>query len=58
VIAALYADLGDKESAFQWLDAAYQERDLMMRLKADFLLDSLRSNPRFAELVRKVGLPE
>jgi hypothetical protein len=56
---ALYADLGEKDQAFQWLNTAYYERDrLMLGLKADFPLDSLRSDPRFAELVRKVGLPQ
>ena len=58
-IAGMYADLGDKDQAFQWLNTAYQERDwLLVNLKTDFLLDSLRSDPRFAELVRKVGLPQ
>jgi len=57
-IAALYADWGDKDQAFQWLNTAYQERDEgLVSLKTDFLLDPLRSDPRFAELVRKVGLP-
>jgi TolB-like protein len=58
-IASLYADLGDKDQAFRWLDTAYQERDLfLLGLKTDFLLDPLRSDQRFAELVRKVGLPQ
>jgi hypothetical protein len=58
-IAGLYSDLGDKEQAFQWLNTAYQERDLyLLGLKTDFLLDPLRSDVRFAELVRKVGLPQ
>jgi len=59
-IAALYADLGDKDEAFRWLNTAYQERDSLslLGLKTDFLLDPLRSDPRFAELVRKVGLPQ
>jgi eukaryotic-like serine/threonine-protein kinase len=58
-IAELYADLGDKDQAFRWLNTAYQERDFwLMSLKTDFLLDPLRSDPRFAELVRKVGLPQ
>ena len=58
-IAQLYADLGNKDQAFKWLNTAYQERDFnLIGLKTDFLLDPLRSDPRFAELVRKVGLPQ
>jgi len=58
-IAQLYADLGDKEHAFEWLNVAYQERnDDLIGLKTQFTLDSLRPDPRFAELVRKVGLPQ
>jgi serine/threonine protein kinase/TolB-like protein len=58
-IAQLYADLGDKDQAFRWLNTAYQERDSSLEgLKTDFLLDPIRSDPRFAELVRKVGLPQ
>jgi eukaryotic-like serine/threonine-protein kinase len=58
-IAILYAELGDKDQAFRWLNTAYQERDTYLYgLRTDFLLDPLRSDPRFAELVRKVGLPQ
>ena len=58
-IATMYADLGDKDQAFQWLNAAYQEREEgMLGLKTDFSLDPLRSDPRLAELVLKVGLPQ
>jgi serine/threonine protein kinase/tetratricopeptide (TPR) repeat protein len=58
-IAGFYADLGDKDQAFHWLNAAYQERDFFLfGLKTDFLLDPLRSDPRFAELLRKMGLPQ
>jgi len=54
-----YAELGDKEEAFQWLNTAFQEHDEdLMSLKTDFTLDPIRSDPRFAELVRKVGLPQ
>jgi len=57
-IAQLYADLGNKDQVFKWLNTAYQERDFnLIGLKTDFLLDTLRSDPRFTELVRKVGLP-
>jgi serine/threonine protein kinase len=59
VIATLYADLGDKDQAFRWLNTAYQERDWLLEgLKTNFLLDPLRSDPRFLELVREVGLPQ
>jgi len=58
-IAQLYAELGDKEQAFHWLDTAYAERDFWLTgLNTDFALDPIRSDPRFAELVRKVGLPQ
>ena len=59
LLPTLYADLGDKDQAFRWLNTAYQEHDwLLVDLKTDFLLDPIRSDPRFAELVRKVGLPQ
>jgi len=58
-IAQSYAELGDKNQAFLWLNTCYQERNPeMLSLKTDFRLDSIRSDPRFAELVRKVGLPQ
>ena len=58
-ISRFYADLGDKERAFQWLDTAYREHDwLLQGLNTFYQFDSLRSDPRFAELVRKVGLPQ
>ncbi|MGA7515140.1 MAG: protein kinase [Candidatus Sulfotelmatobacter sp.] len=58
-IAQLYAELGDKDQAFMWLNTAFQERDWwLMELKTDFALDPIRADPRFAELVRKVGLPQ
>jgi len=58
-LATLYASLGDKDQAFRWLDAAYGDRNLgLMRLNSDFLLDPVRSDERFAELVRRVGLPQ
>jgi eukaryotic-like serine/threonine-protein kinase len=58
-IAQLYAQLGDKDQAFMWLNTALQEHDWSLTgLKTDFALDPIRSDPRFAELVRKVGLPQ
>ena len=58
-IAALYADLGDKDHAFEWLSTAYQEHDEnLTALRTDAAMDSLRSDPRYAELVRKIGFPQ
>jgi TolB-like protein/predicted Ser/Thr protein kinase len=58
-IAVLYAGLVDKDEAFKWLNTAYQERDWQMEaLNTDFMLDPLRPDPRFTELVRRMGLPQ
>jgi TolB-like protein/Tfp pilus assembly protein PilF len=57
-IARYYADLGDKEKAFEWLSTGYREHDFLLdQLNTAFQMDNIRSDPRFAELVRKVGLP-
>jgi eukaryotic-like serine/threonine-protein kinase len=57
-IAEIYADLGDKDHAFEWLNTAYQEHDpWLYAIRTDFTMDSLRSDPRYADLVRKIGLP-
>ena len=54
-----YAGLGDKEQAFAWLEKAYEERrDRIVWLNVDPLLEPLRSDPRFQDLVRRVGLPQ
>jgi eukaryotic-like serine/threonine-protein kinase len=58
LIADLYSDLGDRDHAFEWLSTAYQEHDsYLLNLRVDPLFDSLRSDPRYAELVRKIGFP-
>jgi hypothetical protein len=58
-IAQYYADLGDKDHAFEWLNTAFQEHDTALTaLRTDFLLDSLHPDPRYAEVVRKIGLPQ
>ncbi|HUA14481.1 MAG TPA: tetratricopeptide repeat protein [Verrucomicrobiae bacterium] len=59
IIARLYSDLGEKDKAFEWLDTAYREHDsLLIALTSWPQFDSLRSDPRFDELMRKVGLPK
>jgi eukaryotic-like serine/threonine-protein kinase len=57
-IAGLYNDLGDKDHAIEWLNTAYQEHDAyLVELPTDFVFDSLRSDPRYVALVRKIGFP-
>jgi tetratricopeptide (TPR) repeat protein len=57
-IATLYAALGDKDTAFKFLEKAYREKslDISWHLKADLRIDDLRSDPRYRSLLRRVGL--
>ena len=57
-IAIIYAGLEDRESAFTWLDRAYADRSFLTSIKSDPQLDGLRPDRRFADLIRKVGLPQ
>ena len=58
-IARIYAKLGEKDKAFRWLEKAYEERKTdLVWLKISPEWDNLRSDPRFADLVWRVGLPE
>ncbi len=58
-IAILYTALGEKDQAFEYLEKAYQERSIRLSyLKVDDAYDSLRSDPRFTDLVKRVGLPQ
>jgi eukaryotic-like serine/threonine-protein kinase len=54
--AYTYALLGEKDHAIEWLEKAYEARDPWLYLKAEPKLDSLRSDPRFKDLVRRLGL--
>jgi len=56
-IALVYAGLGNKDQAFQWLDYAYDAHDVgLVYLKVDPCLDPLRSDARFNDLLRRIGL--
>lgn len=58
-LAILYVGLGDKEAAFESLEKAYRAHDLQLQyLKIDPNFDPLRADPRFQDLVRRVGLPQ
>ena len=58
LIATIYAGLGEKDRALQFLEKAYQEKSLGVseQIKADLRIDSLRSDPRFQNLLHRVGL--
>jgi hypothetical protein len=57
-LAVLYVALGEREQAFRSLEKAFAARDLQLQfLATDSSFDNLRSDPRFADLVRRVGLP-
>jgi len=57
-IAEVYALRGEKDKAFEWLQTALDDRDAgMLGLSADPLLRGLRDDPRYKNLVAKVGLP-
>jgi TolB-like protein/Tfp pilus assembly protein PilF len=59
VAARPYAELGEKDKAFAALNSAYQNRESeMLPIKVDPLLDPLRDDPRFQELLKKMGFPE
>ncbi|MDQ3061904.1 MAG: protein kinase [Acidobacteriota bacterium] len=58
-LSILYTALGDKEAAFQSLEKAFAEHDLQLQyLKVESSLDDLRNDPRFQDLMRRVGLPQ
>ena len=57
-VAIVYVGLGDRPETFQELERAYAERShWLVWLKLDPRWDSVRADPRFKDLVRRVGLP-
>ncbi len=58
-IAMYYAQLGEKDQAFAWLEKAYERHDApMFRLKVEPGWDPLRDDPRFQNLLRRMNFPE
>jgi len=60
MIAVICSGLGQKDKAFEFLEKAYQERspDIAYFLRADLRLDTLRPDPRFQDLLRRVAFPQ
>jgi hypothetical protein len=59
LIAADYALLGEKDKAFEWLERAFREREsVLMFLTVNENFETLRSDPRFRDLARRMGLPD
>jgi len=57
-IAEIYAWRGQKDKAFEWLERAYRQRDGgLTAIKIDLVLASLRSDPRYVAMLRKLNLP-
>jgi hypothetical protein len=58
-VAIVYAGLGEKDQALDWLEKAYGDHsNAIVFLKVDPQLDTLRDSPRFHELQRKLRLPD
>jgi tetratricopeptide (TPR) repeat protein len=58
-LAQINARLGNRNEAFRWLEKLYDERSgWITKLKVDPELESLHSDPRFQDLLRRIGLPE
>jgi TolB-like protein len=57
-VAWIYSELDDKDRAFTWFDKAIDEREgRLLNMIAEPELDALRSDPRFVQLIRRIGLP-
>ncbi len=58
-VALIYLALNEMDQAFAWLEKAYQERsDMLVYLKVDPRVDKLRSDSRFKDLMKRVGLSQ
>lgn len=57
-IAIVYEGLGERDRAIQWFEKAYAERSMNSWLLPDPRLDNIRTDPRFKDILRRMGLPQ
>jgi len=58
-IAAVHAAFGEKDAAFEWLEKAFHERPpFLVWVKVHPLFEGLRDDPRFAALLKRIGIPD
>ena len=57
-IAAVYAGLGNKDKAFEWLEKDFQSKEDFAGIRWEIPFESLRDDPRFKDLLKRMGLPE
>jgi tetratricopeptide (TPR) repeat protein len=57
-LAGLHAQAGDKERAFEYLERSFEQREVDILRLNDPMLAPIRSDPRFKDLIRRIGLPE
>jgi len=58
-IAFIYIGLGEKDKAFEWLEKTYEQREAWLDLlQVEPMYDSLRSDPRFQDLVERMNFPD
>jgi tetratricopeptide (TPR) repeat protein len=58
-IAAIYAELGEKDKAFEWLEKDLQvQNDRLPNIRWELQFESLRDDPRFKDLLKRMNLPE
>lgn len=59
LFAIIYAGMGEKDKAFEWLEKTYQEREYWLQtMQVQPMFDPLRDDPRFAALVRRMNFPK
>jgi tetratricopeptide (TPR) repeat protein len=57
-VSGVYAGLGEKDKAFEWLEKGFQTKEDLPSIKWRIPFESLRDDPRFKDLLKRMGLPE